>query len=510
MPAIDPRTPVVVGVGQVTSRPDPEVPAELRPDPPTLMADAVRAAAADSGANVLPRAASLAVVAGFAWHPPNPGLVLAERLGIAPREVVLSSTGGNSPVTLLHRAARAIGRGELDVAVVVGGECLHTRALGARRGEPLPWPAQDAASTPPPVAVGVNRAPATELEVARGLDLPVHAYPLLEVAWRAAHGWAPAEHRARLGRLWSQFSEIATTDPHAWLPVRYGPEEIAEPGPGNRMISFPYTKLLTANPRVDQAAALVVTSVEAAKALGIPEDRWVFPLGGAEAHDHWYLSDRPELHRSPAIRMAGCSAFELCGVGPDDVGPVDLYSCFPVVVEMAAVELGLARPDDLGAPAALRPLTLTGGLTFFGGPGNDYAAHGMAALVDHLRRAPGTVGLATGLGWYATKHAVCVFASRPPVHAGAPYRWEDVQPSVDALPRCDVDAEATGPVTVEAYTVTYGREGSAERAVVACRTRSGARAWGNAGDPGELEEMVATEVAGRPATLHGDGSLTLG
>ena len=149
------------------------------------------------------------------------------------------------------------------------------------------------------------------------------------------------------------------------------------------MISFPYPKLCTANLQVDQGAGYIVCSVEAARAAGVPEERWVFPQSGADANDHWYISERPELHRSPAIRLAGAAALELAGLGIDDVGLVDLYSCFPVVVQMAASELGLAIDD----PA--RPLTLTGGLTFGGGPGNNYTAHGIASAVQALREAPG-------------------------------------------------------------------------------------------------------------------------
>ena len=197
------------------------------------------------------------------------------------------------------------------------------------------------------------------------------------------------------------------------------------------MVSFPYPKLCTANMQVDQGAGYIVCSVEAARAAGVPEERWVFPLAGADANDHWFISHRPELHRSPAIRLAGAAALELAGLGIDDVAAVDLYSCFPVVVQMAAAELGLSVDD----PA--RPLTLTGGLTFGGGPGNNYTSHGIAAPSARCGPTPGSAALVTGLGWYATKHSLGVYASRPPAHGGSrPFAWRDVQPEVDALPQC--------------------------------------------------------------------------
>jgi len=338
----------------------------------------------------------------------------------------------------------------------------------------------------------------------RGVLLPVHAYPLFENALRAANGWSLDEHAARIGALWSRFSEVAAANPSAWIRTPRSAHEIVTPSPENRMVSFPYPKLCTANMQVDQGAGYIVCSVEAARAASVPEERWVFPLSGADANDHWFISQRAELHRSPAIRLAGAAALDLAGLGIDDVGAVDLYSCFPVVVQMAATELGLAVDD----PA--RPLTLTGGLTFGGGPGNNYTSHGIARAVGALRDAPGTAALVSGLGWYATKHAIGVYASRPPDHEGRrPFAWRDLQPEVDALPQCRVDPDATGAVRVETYTVTFDRDGTPERGILACRTPEETRAWGNLTDADTLAGLCAEEGIGRTGTLGADGALTL-
>lgn len=518
--ALDGRTPVVVGVGQVTSRSDASAsprtaPAiawlEGRPHPFELMARAIEAAARDcTGRSLLDRAGSLAVVGGLGWRAANPGLLLAERVGIEPSEHVLSATGGTMPVSLLHRAARLISSGALGVAVVVGGECLYTsdaaRAAGVRRRD-LGWPVQDE-SVPGPELWGTDREPATPAEVACGITLPIYAYPLLENAWRGAHGLSIHEHRARLGRLWASFSAVAASNPCAWLTRPLEPEEIAREGPDNRMVAFPYTKLLTANLRVDQAAAFICCSVDEARAAGVPKDRWIFPLAGAEANDHWFLSDRPRLWESPALRSAGRRAFELAGTGPIDVGPIDLYSCFPSVVQMAAAELGMAERLERTEGGG-DGLTVTGGLTFAGGPGNNYATHAVAAMVDRLREAPDETGLVTGLGWYATKHAVALLSGRPPLHGGAPYRWDDVQATVDLLPRCTTDPAATGPVTVETYTVVYGRDGAPERAICACRTAEGTRTWATIVGRGELEAAASEELLGREGVVWPAARLTL-
>jgi acetyl-CoA C-acetyltransferase len=518
--ALDPRTPVVVGVGQVATPPDAGLEPAARPEPLELMVAALLAAAEDcdgvaaggpapAGRSLVDRADSIRVVASLGWQTSNPARLVAARLGFAeghePAELMVSSIGGNNPQALMHQACQAISRGELDIVLVTGAEAMYARAL-ARRDPARPWLewASQPEGTPPSVVFGVDKAGATELEMQRGVALPVHAYPLFENALRAANGWTLQEHAARIGCLWSRFSEVAAGNPHAWIRRARTPEEITTPTPGNRMVSFPYPKLCTANMQVDQGAAAIVCSAEAARAASVPEERWVFPLAGADGNDHWYISERPELHRSPAIRLAGAAALEQAGIGIDDVAWIDLYSCFPVVVEMAARELRLAV-DEPG-----RPLTLTGGLTFGGGPGNNYTSHGIARAVDALRRTPGSTALVSGLGWYATKHSLGVYASRPPAHGGGgPFAWRDVQPAVDALPRCPVDPEAKGPVTVETYTVTFGREGAPELGILACRTAAGRRAWGNVTDPDALALLCAEEGIGRTGVLAPGGALAL-
>jgi acetyl-CoA C-acetyltransferase len=532
---LDPRTPVVVGVGQVSTAPGaggsggegreggPELEPAQRPEPLDLMVGALRAAAEDcdwvapgavavAGGRLLRRAESIRVVVPLGWRSVNPAQLVAERLGTSPAELMLSSIGGNSPQALMHDACRAILNGDLSVALVTGAEAFYTRRLPRRDpGKPaLNWAIQPVDGTPAPTPFGVERPGATDLELSRGVALPIHAYPLFENALRGANGWTMAEHAARIGGLWSRFSAVAAGNPHAWIRRFHSPEEIITPTAANRMISFPYPKLCTANMTVDQGAGYIVCSVEAARAAGVPEDRWVFPLSGSDANDHWFLSHRPELHRSPAIRLAGEAVLEMAGLGIDDIGPIDLYSCFPAVVQMAAHELGLPIDDPD------RPLTLTGGLTFGGGPGNNYTSHGIAQMVGALRAEPGTVGMVTGLGWYATKHSVGLYGSRPPGGAGAgasgaqrSFAWRSVQPEVDALPQCRVDSEATGPVRVETYTVTFDHEGQPERGIVACRTAEDHRAWGNIDDTDTLAALCREEGVGRTGQLHEGGRITL-
>jgi acetyl-CoA C-acetyltransferase len=531
--SIDPTTPVIVGVGQITHRPCPGGDAEPEGgrEPVELMVEAVRAAVGDcdgappggpapGGQRLLERAQSLRVANPLSWPYLNPGALVAEELGIEPAEVIVTTTGGNNPQSMVNATALAIGSGQLDAAVMVGADCVYSRTAAQRHPDRpvLAWTVQSP-DTESPVVFGNDRRGTTDAEEERGLDLPIHVFPLFENAIRAEAGRTLDEHRCRIGTLWSRFADVASTNPYAWLPGARSAEEIVTATDSNRMIAYPYTKLLTANMQVDQGAAVIMCSAEAARSAGIPRDRWVFPLAGADADDHWFLSHRYDFHSSPAIRLAGASALALAGASIEEMAHLDLYSCFPSAVEIAAAELGL--PDD--DPG--RPLTVTGGLTFAGGPGNNYGSHAVAAMVGALRADPGSRGLVTGLGWYLTKHSVGIYGTEPAggrgpveppalpegtvVEEAAGFARADPQAAVGALPQCSPDADAGGEVTVETYSVAYERGGAPERAVVACRTPDGRRAWANVTDPDQLAMLVTEEGCGRLGTLRADGEVDL-
>jgi acetyl-CoA C-acetyltransferase len=232
-------------------------------------------------------------------------------------------------------------------------------------------------------------------------------------------------------------------------------------------------------------------SAEAAAAAGVPRDRWVFPLAGAHAVDEWFMSERAELAASPAINAAGRAALEHAGIGIDDVAYIDLYSCFPSAVQIAAAELGVFSTDE-------RPLTLTGGLTFAGGPGNNYASHSIATAVAQLREDPEAFALTTALGWYVTKHACGIYAGRP---GTAPVREIDAGDSKRTEPARTATASYEGAVTIEAYTIPYSREGEPEAAIISSLTPAGGRALLRSSDPELIGMLLADDPLGEPLAL---------
>jgi acetyl-CoA C-acetyltransferase len=483
---------VLVGLGEVVHRPP-----DPAPEPAALMAEAVRAALADAGVgDALLHRAVLGVVPSAAWPDGDPGRRVNALLGVERPTLRSSLQGGNGPQLLVNALAERIQAGQCDAAIVCGAEALSTLSRCMKAGERPNWPEADGERSGE--TLEGERAAGNEAETAVGMIAPITAYPLIEHALRLAAGRSPAEQLERISRVWSRFSAVAAQQPAAWSHRTYSAEEIATPSPANRRVTDPYTKLLNAHIQVDQAAAVVLCSVATARALGVPAERWGFVPAGAAATDEWVLSKRHRLDRSPAIAACGQALFAHAGTGPHALGPIDLYSCFPAAVELGAQELGLPFDD----PA--RPLTCTGGLTFFGGPGNNYATHGIIAVARALRTAPaGELGLATALGWYATKHALGLYGNAPPERPFAALRPEPepVPPRAVAAP---LDAEAQA----ETGTVIFDRAGTPAYGILFALLPDGRRAAAKTDDPEVLAAMVADEVLGRPVRLRADRTFT--
>lgn len=474
---------MIVGVAQWVGR-DQDPRRAL--DPVSILERVARDAAKDAGVGSrgLEALDRIAVPAILSWRVRNPAHRLAERLGCHPREEIRTSIGGNMPQRLVNETARAVLEGRSEVALIAGAEAQASVQRARRARIALDWPTSD---EPERTVVGDRRPGANEAETAHGIFLPAFVYPLFENAYRARRGWSLAEHRERLGRLCSRWTEVAAENPYAWFPKRRSPEEITEPTAENRWIAFPYTKFMNAILAVDQGAALLLTSRGRARAWGIPEERLVYWWGGGDAvQEPWFVSDRERFDASPALARAARGALAEAGVGVEELDFLDLYSCFPSSVEIACQELGIGLDDP-------RPPTVTGGLPYAGGPGNNYTTHAVAALVERLRRKPGARGLVTGLGWYLSRHSAGVYASAPPErreprHPDPPAAGDFARP---------LDPDAAGEGRVETYTVLFARDGTPERGVVLGRLDGGRRFLAHTpSDPTLLEDLVRREVVG--------------
>ena len=502
----DDRTPILVGCGQITQREDDPLKAMA---PIDLTAAAARQAAEDAGPGPALLAALDTIVAirSFAdtsWRfacpfgsYANPPKSLAARLGAErASRLIYTYPGGNMPQWCVNRLFEMITRGEVGAALIAGGEALSTQKAAQRAGLQLDW-SEDPGGEPE--MWGVDKRAWNDMEDRHRLAGAIYSYPLFENAIRGHLGRGFDEHQKAIGTLFAGFAAVAAANPLADRRQVYSAEEIARVSPDNPYIGFPYTKLMNANAFIDQAAALVLTSVGKARELGIPEDRWVYLHGCADAYDHWYVSDKVTFYSSPAMRIVAEETFAMAGKTLSDMDALDLYSCFPSAVEVACAEMGIATDDPRG-------LTVTGGLPYFGGPGNNYVTHSIAEMMKRVRATPGSNGLVTANGNYITKQSAGIYSTAAPERPFAPKDPALYQAGIDADKGPRVSEVAQGPARIETYTVMHDRKGPSY-AIVYGRLEDGSRFIANTpDDPDLLAEMEARDYLGAPGQAsHSDG-----
>ncbi|GAA2535303.1 acetyl-CoA acetyltransferase [Pseudonocardia hydrocarbonoxydans] len=443
---------MLVGVGQVRGNRERTVEGSREPLP--LILDAVRAAAADGGVD-LATVDSVFTVHVASWAYDELAARIAREIGAGPRHTVDTTVGGQRPAELLERAAARIAAGGSRVALIAGGEAQASVQALWRNGID---PAQRWSATPGGPPSFEESGLRSDAMAATGLILPTRVYPLFENALRAARGETPERSARASAELYAAFSQVAAANPAAWNPEPRTPEEIGTAGPGNRMVCEPYPLALNAMPMVDQAAAVLVTSLAAAREAGVPEERIVHVWGGAGAHDAVDVLARPGFAASDALADVLDRTLSATGLAPSDLDVIDVYSCFPVVPKLVGAHLGIAPP-----------VGVTGGHSAFGGPLSSYTLHALVAVTERLRSVPGTA-LVHGNGGYLTHEHALVVSTTPHDYVGDPESRSTARPGPPVQER--VDGEE---VTVETATVEHGRDGTPAQAFLVARTESGAR-----------------------------------
>ena len=499
------NTPILVGCGDVT---DLDTPIERGRSPYDLIAQAGKLALTDAGGRGLAGAIdTIAMLRSYKdtshrfetrlGGSANPPKSIADRLGLQASRHLYTWNGGNMPQALVNQFAEEIAGGAMRAAMIVGGEALRTQHGVERAGLPVSWQ-EDPGGTPE--SIGDSRRGWNVHEDRHNLRAAITQYPLFENAIRAKRGSTLAEHMNAMGRLMAGFAQVAAVNPLATRRAGYPAMRIASVDADNRWIGFPYPRLMVSNAFIDQAAAFVITSVGTARELGVPESKWVYLHGCADGHDHWYTTERFDLASSPAIRAVSRKALDMAGKSIGDCRFLDLYSCFPSAVEIACEELGIAEDDPRG-------LTVTGGLVYFGGPGNSYVVSSICEMMRRLRSSPGAFGLVTANGNWVTKHSFGVYSTAP--RAG---RWQRENPAklqaqLDALPKAPFTEHANGPATIETYTVMHDKRGPAYSVLLGRLAATGERFIANTpSDPAVLHDLQQREGLGRPGVVrHAEG-----
>lgn len=451
------RLPVIVGIGEITDRPDDPACAL---EPLALMAEALKRAGLDAKADWINRIDSLDIVHQVSWRYERTAQRLCERLGIQPARAVYGVTGGESPIRYLHEAALRLHRGESQVAAVVGAEAQYAVNKAKALAIDLPWTpiAKDVEN---PIVVKGRLNP---IAIAHGAIRPIHVYPFYENAAHVAWNQTPREALGESSELWSRFASIAAENPFSWTKARFSPSEIATVTPDNRLICFPYTKHVVANPAVNQGAAIILTTREHALALGVAEAKLVYVWGGVSANEPRDYLQRDQYSRSDAQDVVLNAAVDLCSKNAATFDALELYSCFPCVPKMTRRLLDLT--DDV-IP------TVTGGLSFFGAPLNNYMSHATCAMVRRIRERA-SVGLLYGQGEFVTKHHAVVIAREPSRNElrGDYNLQHEVDRRRGIVPNLLTDY--SGHATIETHTVIYDR-GVPSHGVIVARTPEGSR-----------------------------------
>jgi acetyl-CoA C-acetyltransferase len=478
---LDARTPVLAGAGLAQQQiDDPDVALEAV----DLMAVACERAAPAP----LLKAAQAILVPRGTWRYRDPGRLLAARFGADARTLVAEF--GILQQTLVTRACSAIARGDLDVALVVGGEAKHRDLRAQIAGAPARETEQNDA-TPDAVL-----APEGEIiarpEIDAGLTIPAAQYAVIESAWRAAHGQSPDEHARDLAAFWSGFSVVAERNVHAWRREPVSAAFLEVPSRENPMYASPYTRWHCSQWNVDQAVALVLCSPAAAERYGVSRDSWVFPVAAVESNAMIPLSARAQMHRAPAARAGAEELRALTATDVRDVDDVELYSCFPSAVRVQADEIGLTDG---------RALTVTGGMTFAGGPLNNANLQALATLAALLRGNPNRSALISCISGMITKQGMALWSATPPPDG---FRAADVSDAARAATAVAfVTSEADGPARVDGYTVLHARDGTPERAIAVATTPAGERCVAASSDAAVVAALATDDWVGRDVHVHG-------
>ena len=483
MPEFPANTPVLVGVGAVQQKIDDHRQAL---EAVALMEKALRAAAEDAGCSGLLSRADEILVPKSLWGYSDPGRLLAAKLGAESATTLLAEFGVLQQ-SLLSRACQRIAAGEAQVVLVTGGEAKYRSLCASKAGEESSETRQ--ADVQPDVTLRPDDELWSSVESDSGLGMPVGYYAIMDSALRARQGLTPDQHRDQMAAMYARFSEIAAANPDAWSGQSVAADYIREHSPGNRMLAFPYTKLHNSQWNVDQAAGLILCSAALATELGIERSKWVFPRAATESNFMSVVASRKDLGGSPGFRIAGQVAMELAGVGFNEIRLRELYSCFPHAVRVQLQEFGMDSQGDI---------SVTGGMTFGGGPLNNFVFQATVKMAQLLRESPLEVGLVTTVSGMLTKQACALWSAT--ANPGG-WLYADVTEQVrQASEVCELVADYSGEGTVAGYTVLY--QGSEPwRAVAVFDIPGGRRTVAYSEQPEIIQMMMAGECCGEVFAL---------
>ena len=447
--------PIIVGVGQVVDHWDGRD-LDQSSSPISLITESIKRAQADAGVfDLVEKIDTLAVVRAYTDSLRKPfdpfgkaknfPAAVIEAASLSPKRTIYSTAGGEQPQSLVNELSEDIARGDIRMAMITGGEALATLKTALKKQLALDWSSEADADIE---ERGTQTDFISKYEMVNGMGLPPQTYAAMEQALRARLGMSRVQYLDYMGGICAGLCKTAQQNPYSQYPQAKSAEFLATASKDNYPICDPYLKWLIAQDAVNQASTLILTSVGYAKELGIDPDQWIYLHGYSDVKEK-LVSERPDLSKSKALELAISGAISSAGIAAGDIAYRDIYSCFPIVVHLASEVLGLDPVSD--------QMSMTGGLSFFGGAGNNYSTHAIATVVEKLRQDRQAYGLVLANGGFMSKQSAGVYSAKTP-QAWAEISSEALQTEVDAQPECKLLNEDCTAV-IEAYTVRHDRNG---------------------------------------------------
>ena len=481
--------PCIIGVAQKTWR----AADGDSPEPLTQWEMMARAAAKDAGnEQLLALLGEIDVIFSLSWNYDDAPAQLAEKIGAKPRNKKLSGLSGTSPQKFVNEAAESILAGKTDLALIVGGEALATKKKAKKEDRKLPWAKPQSKPQMP------FDDPFHPSEIAHQIFQAYLTFAMLDSARRKHHNLGLQQNREQEARMMAKLSIQSLHNPDAWFKQSYSSNDLLDTGNSNRLVAYPFTKLQMAFMDVDMAAAVIVASDKKADELGVPKHKRIYLHGWSYAREPAYIAERPELWHSPAMEIASSQALAMAGVQAQMLTHLDIYSCFPSSLNFTRDALGISDDDK-------RALTVTGGLPYFGGPGNNYTTHAIVAMVNTLRQHPGEFGLVSGVGMHMTNHVFTIYASTPPKNVPAPPDYAKAKQLVEQIGKKEIVLEAAGPATIAAYSVIYAPEKNT--AYTICDLPGSKRCYAICEDQTIVTRMTQEEWVGKSVLVKHDGKV---
>ncbi|MHA1985835.1 MAG: hypothetical protein ACW98D_04255 [Promethearchaeota archaeon] len=442
---------------------------------------------------------SVNVVFFASWSYEDAPGELCEMLNINPLNKTLSLSGGNTSLRILNQAAISLYEGKCKMVLITGGEAWYSSSL-ARNGKIiLNWPKYIKTKY---TEAGSMKS-LNEFEQKYSLHIPSISYAIFETALRKASGRNLKEHQLSIGRLFEKFSKVGSNNPFAWLKKSYTAQEIITPSPKNRNVNHPYTKYMCSNPFVDQSGAILLTTQEFAEELNVEPSKWIYLMGGGNLQNIFNITQRPSLIKSPAVKYGSRLSLAQAGLKKEDIDRFDFYSCFPSMVQIMRNALKLKEDDP-------RPLTITGGMPFFGGPWNNYSLHPVITAVNQIRENPSLKIMQIANGGWNTKISIAIYGKSPPIKPWSTNEFSETQQEIlkEKLP--NPVEEANGILTIEAYTITYKRDGTPDLGIVIGFLDNGSRTLAVLKEDSQiLENLSQQELIGKKFAVFHDQKIGL-